>query len=84
MFLGGVSAKKIYLDYFVVFLCVVCGRLYPRGFAQFVQYKYRGEVPDCAFVKSDGIGKFKVDAAGGQAKVEIGKDGIVVLLFKRK
>lgn len=28
--------------------------------------------------------KFKVDAACGEAKVEIGKDGIVVLLFKRK
>ena len=40
------------------------------------------EVSDCAFVKNDGIGKFKVDAAGGKTKVEIGKDGIAYCFSK--
>jgi len=44
----------------------------------------RFKVGGAKFEKSDGIGDFKVEAKGSSASVRIGKDALVLLVFKKK
>ena len=45
----------------------------------------RIRVPGYSFVESDGVGEFKVDAAtDGEQQVEVGRNGLVVLVYRRE